>query len=514
MRGALSVRLVNGSNDQIVTRHVKDLRYTKAAPGGHHSASMRITLPRSAFRDLGPASRVVVYDARSGRTRWEGYAENPGVTDGTEGQEFDLSAMGGMVLASDESRPLVYLDANLEHWMRGPGSQVAAGSTTEQGANPSTGADALMLQFLSGQPVGTSSLSQMIFDLRPADMEIGALKWTWQSGQTDAGWEERVILEGGASFNRTMSTTAATLTRRADLHGFIGAKYAIMRLIRTGGATNVATDNVWSAFSDVRILGQHLRADGTRLPHGQADYVLASNVAIDLLGRLLYRTCNTANPVIEPTSHRIDQLAYHDGATAQQVFDDLALYEPDHLWEILETGGDGKHRFNYRAWPTTARYEISVKDGYTAPGGEADLCNRIAVYWTGARGRKQTTIVTQTVPELGARVRDAEPVTLPDGLGSSANATRIGQQVLAAKAQPPKAAKATVRRPILDRRDGLTVMPWEIEPGYLVRVRETGDLLRLTETEYEDTSCAATLTLGDPVLTIEQRIARLSRRAA
>ena len=81
--------------------------------------------------------------------------------------------------------------------------------------------------------------------------------------------------------------------------------------------------------------------------------------------------------------------------------------------------------------------------------------------------------------------------------------------VLAAKATPPKAARAVVRRPILDRQTGAMVMPWEIEPGYVVSVRETGDLLRLTEMDYDDDAVATTLTLGTPQRTIEQMLAGL-----
>ena len=66
-----------------------------------------------------------------------------------------------------------------------------------------------------------------------------------------------------------------------------------------------------------------------------------------------------------------------------------------------------------------------------------------------------------------------------------------------------------MRRPIVDRLTGNTVMPWELEPGYLARVRETGDELRVTLAGYDDDATAMALTLGTPVLTREQRIARI-----
>jgi hypothetical protein len=53
------------------------------------------------------------------------------------------------------------------------------------------------------------------------------------------------------------------------------------------------------------------------------------------------------------------------------------------------------------------------------------------------------------------------------------------------------------------------VHPRQVIPGYNVRVRETGDVLRLTETEYDHDAGAVTLTLGTPVQSTDQIIARL-----
>jgi hypothetical protein len=55
-------------------------------------------------------------------------------------------------------------------------------------------------------------------------------------------------------------------------------------------------------------------------------------------------------------------------------------------------------------------------------------------------------------------------------------------------------------------------MPWELEPGYLCRVRETGDELRITQGDYDDEDdCSMLLQLGTPMLTGEQRLAQLYR---
>src|SRR5690606_8344926 len=171
---------------------------------------------------------------------------------------------------------------------------------------------------------------------------------------------------------------------------------------------------------------------------------------------------------------------------------------------------NGRHSFAFRAWPSEARYEIGPRDDYVAPGGEIDLCNRIVVYWDDQKGNRQSHVVTAVVPELGSRIKGAPAITLPDAKGSLWNAAQIGAQVLKAAARPTSAGSATVRRPIFDHLWNRMVMPWEIEPGYMAGVMETGELLRITEVTYEDASCASKVTLGEPVLSSEQRLARLA----
>lgn len=531
-RGSLSVRINDGLTDRHVTKDVRDLSFRKTAPGGFTAASMRLLLPRSTFADLGPADKVWIYDERTGRTVWEGFTENPGTQDGPGGQGFDLSALGTTILASDESRALVYVDKTLDPWIRSSG--IPSTATTEVSGAPDgvTAGDGIKVQFPPGQAISTSNTAQMTYaQLRPMNMGLGAISVTTRSGKSDVGY--RVYLRTNNQANTSdefdiiqtsMSTTAVTTTHWVAGGGAAdpsdGQVVAGLALRRIGGATNVADDATWAFFDAISVVGRRVNRTGDLLTGaaglGSATYVLASWVVKDLIGRVLTMV-NPFTSVVDDTSFQIDQLAYPDGVRASDLLDDLALWEPDFLWEMLHSTGDG-YVFKYRAWPTTARYEISVKDGYSAPGADIDLCNRIAVYWTDIRGNKQTTIVTASVPALGgapgdpgARTRDAEPITLPEGKGSAANAQQIGQQILASRANPPKAATAVVRRPITDRITGMGVMPWELEPGYLVRVRETGDLLRLTELEYVDNDVAASLTLGTPQLTIDQRVARLSK---
>lgn len=532
IRGELSVRLDGSTTDRIVIeRNLSGLKFSKTAPGGHASASCRLALPRNLFPDLGPANRMYVYDTRTGRTVWEGYTNNPSAeTSDQGGQSFDLTALGGKVLASDRSQMLIYLDnaacLSPDAWQHFPHN--TPGGTGEITSEPGTSDDpatAMVLQFPAGIVVTTGSITYMRYNrIRDAGMKLARVGRSAVGGKVDtANYRcETAVFGGGTSeivtaLNKTMNTTTSVTAAQVVTDFANGRDSVSVRIIRNaGGATTVADDLTWFSVTDLYIKALQLTKAGvektTTGSYSAAASVLASEIVEDLLGRVLNKF-DGASATVETTTAAIDQLAYVDGASAAQVLDDLALHEPDFLWEVLESNSAGLHRFNYRAWPTSPRYMIDPREEVEQPGSDVDLCNRIVVYWTDARGNKKSTIRTSVVPALDSqsRVRDAESVTLPEGLGSLANAERIGDQILASKASAPKAARATITRPLVDRLTGSLVQPWEIEPGYIARLQATGENLRITEMEYDDASCSTDLTLGDPVLTLEQRVARLAR---
>jgi hypothetical protein len=530
LKGALSIRVNDGRTDRIVTRYCRGLKFTKTAPGGHRDISFTVVLPRNTFSDLGPNDRVYVYDARTGRTVIEGYTENPTPIDGPDGQQYDVQAMGGMALASDETRALIYIDQTYDGWYKTSDSFGACTAEfSEQAVTDPFGDPAVHVQFNPGQlavPLaGVASAKNNT--LVGAGMELGGIQVYTYSGKNDGNYRAEFITDStaipvGASGVAISTTGASHFLYVVD--NFTSTQGFGLRLIRTGAATNIADETTWTNFKLVSYIGRRMSRFGVPLNgiagHISTSQVLASQIVEDLLGRLL-TFCDPGTAQVDATTFAINQLTFAGGAKAADVLSRLVVFEPGYLWEILDSLDSGKHRFNYRAWPTTPRYEVSVRDGWKQAGSDVDLCNRILVTWTDSTGATQSTAVTAAslgltglglpVDALGSRVKDADPITLPDGFGSSANATRIGGQILTDKINPPKAGTVVVRRPISDQLNGTQVMPWEIEPGYLCRVRETGDDLRITQVDYDDDNCEATLTLGTPVLSDEQRLARLDR---
>ena len=64
----------------------------------------------------------------------------------------------------------------------------------------------------------------------------------------------------------------------------------------------------------------------------------------------------------------------------------------------------------------------------------------------------------------------------------------------------------------MDVHTGGVAPPEEIVPGYVVAVPETGELLRLTATDYDDATETVSLQLETPRSSVEQLIAKALRK--
>lgn len=508
----LSIRLQTQTEDRIITRLCSPPTFRKVAGGGHADAQITVNAPLSDFPDLGPDARLWIYD-RTGATIFEGFTNNPGQTYGDSGQSFALNVAGIMTLASDMASPVLYRDATYDHWLVGTAQTPSARqeiSVGPDGAGLITGLPCLLFGFNPGQPLGDGAgLAGMQYDANvlASGQRFGVASFFRDAGQTSTDYRSNARDGVTTWYSNTLSSIGDLVTGFYGIDYMAGTGLSVF-LTHSGAATNVSStvDTLWLAWHLNAVLGTLLDQSGTEVAPARMEYLLSHEVAADAVRRFLSTLDPNRVSVDTSSSYQIDQLVYATPTRLQQILDDLSLYEPDYTWEITPSI-NGLVGFNYRPWGTAARYVISTRDGYQITGSDADLCNRVSVAWTDVSGKPQATLVSSVVPALGDRVRYADPVTLPDGQGSAANATKVGQAVLAAASQPPSSGTAIVARRILDTWSGRMIAPYEIEPGYLVRVRETGEDLRLTEISYDHGQRAAQLTLGDPVYDTDQIIA-------
>lgn len=527
IRGDLAIAVERDGILTPVTRYASGLEFRKTAPGGHADLQVTLALPGVGW-NLGPTDRVVVTSTATADTVWEGYIEWPTPVDANGLRYYTLTALGGQVLLTDTIRPVYYADRHEimggDKWQKRtlntPGGDAEV--STLPGATSDT--PAAVVKFPEGSVAAGKQIALAYDAPYRADRTLYRFGLSLECGVTEPDVEAQVVgRAGGVSTVVTNLTFGLSTSPRTGRNGWVGdstlpsgQSSVWLRLRNTSGSPVTGMgDDAWAAWYFMHATASLLRLDGSWRAYG--DYPNPGNfpairtdmIVEDLLARHLGDLIDVAGATVDAGVHEIDQFTIMDGARDSDVLDSLALWEPDLLWEVGPRNGAGKHTFAYRAWPTEARYILGSKVAFTESGANIDLCNRVAVRWKTENGNDQFTYVTTTVPELGTRVRDADPVDISDGFGSTGNAVRIGQKVLAAKNADHLTGVAMVSTPIFDRVLGRMVEPWEILPGYMAQLQASGDVLRVTEVSYSDDSATTALTLGELSDSLEQSIARL-----
>lgn len=525
----LTVTLTTSRGTKRITRDLHDLWFRSTSPRGYASADIALNRPLDVQPDeIAYYGGVKVADGRTGMTVWEGRQEDPSRSAGSDGEVYRLTAIGPSAHALDRTVPLVYVD-------KLPDRYVKTNNSTKWGevSSDTTPGDVPGVKVYA--PRGTSWAvgayvavhSTLMADL---GMKLARVAYAWYAEASSSNWRvqaqaypsgtqfaDDALLVGGSSASGTVVSSFSN-----------GDNVVHLQLARQTSAVNPADDLAWALFYNIRSRALLLDKTGAEITTGYtANTVLASEVVADLLGRLL-TDFDGANATISTTSYAIDQLSYPDGVTASQVLDDLMRLEPAytwHAWERSET--TGKHRFEWVPWPTTVRYEASIADGYESTASADGLYNAAQVRYRDPNGRTRYVRSTSTVTELTNAGLTREYMSdLSDEVGSSANATQVGANFLAEHAAAPNAGRLTIARPVRDLITGRVVMPWEIHPGELIRVKGIlphSDTLNMTTrdgvttfkiaaTEFRASSAAATLELDSYPLSTARALADLAKR--
>lgn len=532
MRG-LSLRLSDGRDDRHVTRAVRSLSYRHSAYGGHVGASFRLDAALGDWSNLGPNSKVWVY-SRAGQCVFEGFLNSPGREDAATGEGLDVTALGVAVLLSDVARPLRYVDSSYGEWRES--GKDSTGESFSVGTKPGGGGeDSLVFEFAKGTDVNSGD--QIVAEyraLRDANLNLGGVGYSVDHGVDGNGWETQLVTAapgGGSTIVRQhpASTTENTGVFASAGGGIpVGDDVVRFRFRRVGADIDVSNKTTWSAVRDVWVRQLLRTRDGGNYS-GSGTYtigtVLASQVIEDMLGRDMLAAMDGPGADVAATSFAIDQFVF-ERARAQDVLEALRLFE-DVRWAVGPSTAAG-HRFSFGPWPTQTRFVITGRDDLSLPGQENTLCNRVFVTWRDRKGRPQSRTVYASVQGLAGsngvadptdsaftgRLRDADTIDLPDGLGSDANALRVGTRVLNASVSIPMAGSATFTRPVVDIVTQRLLEPAEVAaaaPGWPVWVAKDGVALRCTEAEYSHDDRSVKLTLEEPRKTREQVLARLAR---
>lgn len=532
LRGGVSVGIERDGVLTPVSHHASGLRFSKTAMGGHASLSVSLALPTGW--EVSALDRVVVSDHATGGVLWDGYAEWPTPIDGDGVRFYSLSALGGQSLLSDVLRPQFYCDylamMDTEAWVRQPLNMPGGSGEVANLPTATSEVPAVVVAFPERSSLPSGRRTAMQYD-RPAKAgrTLFRLGIKRECGITSSNFAARVETADGTSWttnshlSATFSTSPATLSAWAGSVGTLagGVNAVRLQVQQVNGSAVSVPDDAWAAWYGLHATAALFRQDGSW--RAFADYpepgaypgLRADMVVEDMLARHLTGVIDAAGAEVETSVQNIDQLTAMGGVRDAEFLDSLTTWEPDFMWQVGARGPDGKHSFSWRKWPTSPRYILPSTVEFAEDGPSITLCNRITVRWRTPQGADRLTVVTTPVPALddAGRTRDADPVDLPDGYGSQANAERIGAMVLAATNDASTSGTVTVRRPIRDDVLGRDVWPWEIEPGHLVWLPR-GEAVRIQEVEYDDDAGTAVLRLGSISPAMEQMTAGLAREDA
>lgn len=530
----LSVRV----GDRHITREVKSLAFRREAIGGVRSISFGLARPLSDLEGLEPLSEVYVYDTRSAATVAQGRLADTGRTASADGgQSWDVVAFGPAQHASDITTSIIYVDRLHDGWQ--PNRTTTPSATFGTATVPNLdNYPCLMGQFPDGAAFGSAgpSLVTMVYDR------------LWNSGQTMARFDYSQTTGTAASWR--LDALAATNGEQAvsdapGLHNFGGAPGShqhtvsvafaqgrntpIFRVIYVGsGSGTIAGDNTYAWVTDVAVLGTRFLKTGAASTAYSNNVVWAHEVVADLLGRVLHEF-DGANATIATNTFQMQQLAYPDGVTAEQVLSDLMTVEPAYRWYTTPDTGTGSYGFRWEAWPTTVRYEATLDDGGSFPLSTQGIYNAVMIRWRGINGSIHTTYRTRACPVLDdAGLTRQGYLDLGTDLGTQAQAEQAGDAFLKEHNAPKNSGTLTVARPIRDVITGAMVDPWEIEAGELVRIlgveaypdafnASTNDgqgVFRIFAVDYTSEGNVATLALdSDPRETADALVKLLKQRS-
>ncbi len=532
----LSVRLRTGSRDVHITAELDDLQFSSTSPGGYESCTLTLHRPLTFTPgELTMFGRLYVYDSRG--VVWEGRLQDPGRTAGTDGEVYQVAAIGGVAHTQDRTAPYIVIDTSLERLETRNFSNEHP-KAERRVDEDNIGNPALWLIGPNGTSWPQNNTATMVYGhIREAGMKLGAFNAAGDCGKITAGtWKWQLVTRspggtGTVARNEDMTTAGLPVSQREVGTNFPdGDDQLELRLQQSGAATQIPDDGIWCIFAHFTVTAKLMTKagveKGTSYNYGDG-FVTADEVVEDLLGRFLPEYDRT-NAVITPALYGIEQMAYPDGVTPAQVFEDLVGFETGYTWHVWESNPDNDNfTFEWVLWPTKVRYEADIVDGFSAPASGNTIYNKIRVRYKDARGNVRSVGVGLPVQALTDAGFDRTAfLDLSDRTSSSANAARAGLQFLQEHATPVNAGRLTIARPIVDFQTGRMVQPWEIRAGNLIRVRgvdaypdalnATGrdglTVFKVAATSYSAADNAATLDLDSYAPSVARTLAYLAGR--
>jgi hypothetical protein len=538
----MAVRVKNARFDGMVTGFLhKEPTCKFGDPGGMISGKIILDQWLGYRSDIiMPYSRIYFYNKLNGDVIFEGDTSHPGRSASEDGSLIEVNIEGGVARMSDWSGPRIWADSDMTPWTKSSLSVVATNVQAGDDRGGSS-ADALTLAFPSDQHVELNSRCEAGYlRIREAGQEIGRFNYRWDGGHTSGspGWLVRSIVTPPSTLVRNQVLNVGGSGISGAVTGISypdGANVLYLQLIWTSGSSSTGSagaDIVWASIMDLQIVARLKTKSGAFIAGANYnDYIRADQVWEDMLGtELLNASFDGPNAQIDlGTGFQIQQLAYPDGVTPQQVADELMKFEQGCTYLVGASNViNDKYSIKWMSRSELPRYEFMTwVDAYDGGAQEVDQFDTAVARWRSPNGLIKQTVTTQSIPEMTAVGRSRRIYQdLSETTSSANNAAQANTVLLNDHRFPSNGGSLTVSRVVVDLYTGRRVQPWEIQPGYIARVsgvnpnrdalnsspRNGSTLCRIVTNEYDGGAHAAKLNLDSEPWSMFRAIAAANAR--
>lgn len=532
----LGVRLYNNWNrsfDVYVTKWVENIEFRSVIPGGFASAT--ITLHNfdgdlfSQYTRL--FTRVQIMD-NSQEIVWEGRIEDARRKE--EANAWELGCLGSMVIASDVQAPIWFIDNTLDEWRVIPNDPHGVEKDDKNKViwiRPETS-----LLHVAGE-IDNFGITAGFYGGQRTGTQVGRFDCTYGGNYGSAVvrtgmWIGETYLN---SFDSNVDNTAwnAADVRKVNkiVTDWAASQDSTLVTMHVDTTTSAAFTGRGGVIKQPHVHMLRMNENGTELKTA-ADYpdafLTVARTVKDVIGRFLVKGwdrydlatpfaghCDPRRVFIDSTATKtMNTLTYYDGATAEDIFNDLMIVQPEAYWAFWESNykattdavNEGRFRFEWRKWSTRINYRASIADGIEEQPDGSPVYNFVFYCWN------LDVDVTGDMPVfesqnhafdggnnhdlLSAQLTRAITVIkeTSSGLGfaawspGSAAATADAEDIMYRSATPKNTGTLTVKRPIhcwdpgtVAGEGGVSRMlnPWEIRPGKIVQIYDLPPLSQM-----------------------------------
>jgi hypothetical protein len=500
----LMVRIGRGATPRTVSVPLpSDAEITWTIPGGDDTFSCTIPWPDrgiarpEAFVQNMP---VRVEDRRTGEILWQGRLADPGFTGDRSQQEFRISAVGSGHDLDMISVVKLYVDRDPDRWFdlntwpsgslnKGDGTGFIASVHDSLQIPP----DYYLTCLYASQDLLAADGSSASLGPYSGVPEVHGIRFSWTSSFANANDMRVEAGSPDAASTVQLFTTPWTTGGQHDVSIRDGLAawtrndftFFYLRSVRTGGNITSSGGDGYIRFANIHVLGKRYDRYTNDVTGVRLEALAPYEVFEDMLGTVLNNRFD-AGFIYKDTTTLIDTMTYWTPTPVSEILGDADDWNNDTWWGVwAPSNPDSRPRLEYRSWNVLPRYTLDDTAHVELAGGAETWANSALVTYLRGNGAPTVTRATITVPPIARlfgstgqgtsakNTRDLSIDLTDRGPMTRSKVLEAVAAMLQSSATDRASGSATVRGPIMDDASGRLVQPWEIRPGWPVRIEST-----------------------------------------